>query len=87
MNSIYDNLLRSNKVNFILPNSFDLCLSDISDKSNELEPKSSRRIASTVALKKNVSNKLYVISLLGVNFVVLLMSFSFTVDDGHCICV
>ena len=39
------------------------------DKSNEPEPNRSRRFASAVALKKNKSNKLYVISLLGINFV------------------
>ena len=70
LNSIYDNLPRSNKVNLISPKSFDLCPPDLSDKSNEPEPKKSRRFASAVALKKkNKSNKLYVISLLGINFV------------------
>ena len=88
MNLIYDNLLRSNKVNITSPKSYDLCPPDMSDKSNEPEPKRSKRFASTVALKKNKSNKLYVICLLGINIVYfLLMSFSFTADDEHCICV
>ena len=52
LNSIYDNLLRSNKVNLILPKSYDLYPPDISDKSNEPEPKRSKRFASAVALKK-----------------------------------
>ena len=52
LNSIYDNLLRSNKVNLVSPKSFDLCPPDMSDKSNELEPKRLRRFASAVALKK-----------------------------------
>ena len=86
LNSIYNNLLRSNKVNIISPESFDLCLPDMSDESNEPEPKRPRRFASAAALKKK-SNKLYVISLLGINFVCT-MSFSFTADDGHmCIYV
>ena len=69
MNSIYDNLPRSNKVNLISPKSYDLCPPDMSDKSNEPEQKRSKRFASAVALKKIKSNKLYVISLLGINFV------------------
>ena len=52
LNSIYDNLLRSNKVNLISPKSHDLCPPDMSDKSNEPEPKRSRKFASDVALKK-----------------------------------
>ena len=44
LNSIYDNLLRSNKVNITSPKSCD--------KSNEPEPKRSKRQASAVALKK-----------------------------------
>ena len=41
----------------------------MSDKSNEPESKRSKRLASAVAFQKNKSNKLYVISLLGINFV------------------
>jgi len=52
LNTIYDNLLRSNKVNLISPKSHDLCPPDMSDKSNEPEPKRSRKFASDVALKK-----------------------------------
>ena len=51
------------------PKSYDLCPRNMSDNSNEPGPKRSKRFASTVALKKNKSNKLYVISLLGINFV------------------
>jgi hypothetical protein len=52
LNSIYDNLLRSNKVNITSPKSYDLCPRNTSVKSNEPEPKRSRRFASAVALKK-----------------------------------
>ena len=69
MNLIYDNLLKSNEVSLTSPKSYDFCPPDLSDKSNEPEPKGSKRFASAVALKKNKSNKLYVISLLGINFV------------------
>ena len=52
LNSIYDNLLRSNKVNLISPKSFDLCPPDMSDKSNEPEQKRWNRFSCAVALKK-----------------------------------
>ena len=52
LNSIYDNLLRSNKVNITSPKSYDLCPLDMSDNSNEPEPKRLKRFASAVALKK-----------------------------------
>ena len=52
LNSIYDNLLRSNKVNITSPRSYDLCPPNTSVKYNEPEPKRSRRFASAVALKK-----------------------------------
>ena len=52
LNSIYDNLLRSNKVNNTSPKSYDLCPRNMSDNSNEPEPKRSKRFASAVALKK-----------------------------------
>ena len=52
LNSIYDNLLRSNKVNITSPESYDLCPPDNSGKSNEPEPKRSRRFTSAVAVKK-----------------------------------
>ena len=69
LNTIYDNLLRSNKVNITSSKSYDLCPRNMSNNSNEPEPKRSKRFASAVALKKNKSNKLCVISLLGINFV------------------
>ena len=69
LNSIYDNLLRSNKVNITSPKSYDLCPRNMSDISNEPELKRSKRFASAVVLKKIRANKLYVISLLGINFV------------------
>ena len=68
LNSIYDNLLRSNKVNITSPKSYDLCPRNMSGKSNEPEPKKSK-ICFRCCIEKNKSNKLYVISLLGVNFV------------------
>ena len=49
---IYDNLLRSNKVNITSPKSYDLCPRNMSDKSNEPELKRSKRFASAVVLKK-----------------------------------
>ena len=52
LNAIYNNLLRSNKVNLISPKSYDLCPADMSDKSKKPEPKRSRKFASAVALKK-----------------------------------
>ena len=52
LNSIYDYLLRSNKVNITSTKSHDLCPPDMLDKSNEPEPKRSRRFASAVGLKK-----------------------------------
>ena len=52
LNSIYDNLLRSNTVNITSPKSYDLCPRNMSDNSNEPEPKRSKRLASAVALKK-----------------------------------
>ena len=52
LNSIYDNLLSSNKVNITSSKSYDLCPRNMSDKSNEPEPKRSKRLASAVALKK-----------------------------------
>ena len=39
LNSIYDNLLSSNKVNITSPKSYHLCPRNMSDKSNEPEPK------------------------------------------------
>ena len=72
LNSIYNNLLMSNKVNVTSPKSYEQCPHDMSDKSNELEPKRSRRFVSDVALKKNKSNELYVISLFGINFFVFI---------------
>ena len=52
LNSVYDNLLSSNKVNITSPKSYNLCPHNMSDKSNEPEPKRSKRLASAVALKK-----------------------------------
>ena len=52
LNSIYDNLLRSNKVNITSPKSYDLCPRNVSDNSNEPKPKRSKRLASAVTLKK-----------------------------------
>ena len=72
MNSICDNLLRSNKVNINSPKSYDLCTPDSSDKSNEPEPKSSRRFD-----RKGQGDIGYKFCLF------LLMSFSFTADDEH----
>ena len=51
LNSIYDNLPRSNKVHITSPKSYDLCPRNMSDKSDEPEPKRSKRLASAVALK------------------------------------
>ena len=57
-----------NKVNISSLKNYDLYPPDTSDSSNEPLLKRSRRCASAVALKKK-SNKLYVISLLCINFV------------------
>ena len=52
LNSIYDNLLCSNKINITSPKSYDLCPRNMSDKSTEPEPKRSKRFAFAIALKK-----------------------------------
>ena len=69
LNSIYDNLLRSNQVNITSPKSYDLCPCNMSDNFNEPELKKFKEICLRCCIEKNKSNKLYVISLLGINFV------------------
>ena len=65
MNSIYDNLLRSNKVNITSPKSYDLR----NRGAMTLGTEKVKEICFRCCIEKNKSNKLYVISLLGINLV------------------
>lgn len=52
LNSIYDNLLKSDRVKFNSPNVVDLCPNVISLNANEPNPRRSKRLASAFALKR-----------------------------------
>ena len=52
LNSIYDNLLKSDRVKFNSPNVVDLCPNVVSLNANEPNPRRSKRIASAFALKR-----------------------------------
>jgi hypothetical protein len=52
LNSIYDNLLKSDRIKFNSPNVVDLCPNVTSLNPNEPHPRRSKRLASAFALKR-----------------------------------